>query len=221
MTEKASVKLVWSTPKGEALLGYMARVSNPDAKPDDPASRLIRYLIKHHHWSPFEMVDMCVEINTTRDIGRQLLRHRSFVFQEFSQRYSDVTHLPSAGYREARMQDPNNRQNSIPTEERYMQKWWAEMQRGVETIAHEVYERALARGIAKEVARAVLPEGLTATRMYMKGSVRSWIHFCQLRMGHGTQREAQVIAEQCYELLRKEYPSVVEALTEVQTSMPS
>jgi thymidylate synthase (FAD) len=199
----------------------MARVSNPDAKPDAPASRLIRYLIKHHHWSPFEMVDMCVEITTTRDIGRQLLRHRSFYFQEQSQRYQDVTHFPSAGYREARMQDPVNRQNSIPTEERYMHKWWAEMQRGVETIAHEVYERALARGLAKEVARAVLPEGLTATKMYMKGSVRSWIHFCQLRMGHGTQRETQMLAEQCYELLRKEYPSVVEALTEAQTPLPS
>jgi thymidylate synthase (FAD) len=138
-----------------------------------------------------------------------------------SQRYADVTQLPSAGYREARMQDPNNRQNSIPTEERYMHKWWAEMQRGVETIAHEVYERALARGLAKEVARAVLPEGLTATKMYMKGSVRSWIHFCQLRMSNGTQRETQMIAEQCYELLRREYPSVVEALTEAQTPLPS
>lgn len=221
MTEKPSAKLIWSTPKGEVLLGYMARVSNPDAKPDAPASRLIRYLIKHHHWSPFEMVDMCVEITTTRDIGRQLLRHRSFYFQEFSQRYADVTQLPFANYREARMQDPVNRQNSIPTEERYMHKWWAEMQRGVETIAHEVYERALARGLAKEVARAVLPEGLTATKMYMKGSVRSWIHFCQLRMGHGTQRETQMLAEQCYELLRREYPSVVEALTEAQTPLPS
>lgn len=221
MTEKPTVKLIWSTPKGEALLGYMARVSNPEAKPDDPASRLIRYLIKHQHWSPFEMVDMCVEITTTRDIGRQLLRHRSFYFQEFSQRYADVTHLPPASYREARMQDPVNRQNSLPTDERYTHKWWAEMQRGVETIAHEVYERALARGLAKEVARAVLPEGLTATKMYMKGSVRSWIHFCQLRMSNGTQRETQVIAEQCYELLRREYPSVVAALTEAQSPLPS
>lgn len=215
------VKLVWATPKGEELLGYMARVSNPDAKPNDPASRLIRYLIKHQHWSPFEMVDMCVEISTTRDIGRQLLRHRSFFFQEFSQRYADVTTLPSAEYRPARMQDPNNRQNSIPTDDRYTHKWWEEMQRGVESVTHQVYERALARGLAKEVARAVLPEGLTATRMYMKGSLRSWIHFCQLRMGNGTQRETQEIAERCYALLDKQYPSVAEALRETQSPLPS
>lgn len=216
-----TARLVWATPNGEALLAYMARVSNPEAKPDDPSARLVRYLIKHNHWSPFEMVDLCVEIHTTRDIGRQLLRHRSFFFQEFSQRYSDVTALPLAEYREARMQDPVNRQNSIPTEESYLHKWWSEMQRGVEALTHQVYERALARGIAKEVARGVLPEGITPTKMYMKGSIRSWIHFCRLRMGNGTQRETQIIAEKCYDLLRQEYPSVVEALIESQTPLPT
>lgn len=215
------VRLIWTTPKGEELLGYMARVSNPDAKPEDHTARLIRYLIRHHHWSPFEMVDMCVEINSTRDIGRQLLRHRSFFFQEFSQRYADVSKLPTPDARQVRMQDPTNRQNSIASSSEYMQQWWEEMQRGVLSLTHQVYDRALARGVAKEVARAVLPEGLTPTRMYMKGSLRSWIHFCQLRMGNGTQRETQEIAEQCFEILGKEFPSVVEALREAQSPLPS
>lgn len=208
----AKVKLIWATPDGDNLIAYMARVSNPDAKRGDPAAKLIRYLITHQHWSPFEMADMCVEITTTRDIGRQLVRHRSFFFQEFSQRYADVTKLPPATLRTARLQDPVNRQSSLPADDPYMRKWWEQMQRGVEAVTQQVYERALARGVAKEVARAVLPEGLTPTKMYMKGSVRSWIHFCQLRMGNGTQAETQQVAAECYLLLSSSFPSVVAAL---------
>lgn len=209
--EGKQVKLVWITPNAEKLIGYMAKVSNPSATIDDDASKLISYLIRNQHWSPLEMADMCVEISTQRDIGRQLLRHRSFVFQEFSQRYQDVGKLDVVPYRMARLQDNKNRQNSIECEDQALIDWWLEKQTNIREWNYTIYDEALKRGIAKEVARTILPEGLTPTRMYMKGSIRSWIHFCALRMGHGTQKETISIARQCWSILRKECPSITEA----------
>jgi len=216
--DDAPVKLVWITPDAEKMIGYMARVSNPSASMDDDASRLIAYLIRNKHWSPLEMADMCLEISTQRDIGRQLLRHRSFVFQEFSQRYQDVTKLPRTQYRIARMQDLKNRQNSIECDHQGTIDWWLEQQKAILEAATFAYDDAIALGIAKEVARTILPEGLTPTRMYMKGSIRSWLHFCALRMGHGTQKETINIARRCWSILRKECPSIVAAWEATETA---
>lgn len=205
------VKYVWSTPDAEQLVADMARVSAPENVGKD-ADRLLAYLIKHAHWSPYEMVNMCVEINTTRDIARQLLRHRSFSFQEFSQRYASVDKLPPAPLREARLQDTKNRQNSIETSDSELSNWWEYMQHSVMAQTEMVYKEALACGIAKEVARAVLPEGLTSSRMYMNGTLRSWIHFYQLRSGNGTQKETREIAEWVGELLEEQFPNIWKAL---------
>src|SRR5690625_4322672 len=156
------VRVIWSTPKGEELLVYMARVSNPESQSrGDNPERLIRYLIRHAHWSPFEMVGLCLEIEAPRDITRQIIRHRSFVFQEMSQRYQSVDVMPEAPLREARLQDRRNRQSSLPNESSALDYWWAEIQRRLSELASGAYHEALQRGIAKEVARAVLPEGLT------------------------------------------------------------
>jgi len=192
-----NVDLVWSTPNAEELLAKMARVSNPSNQDNkETAPRLIAYLIKHKHWSPFEMIDACFEIECPRDISRQLLRHTSFRFQEFSQRYAEVT--GDLHYREARLQDDTNRQNSILTYDYTLTEDWDSAQEWVyDTCKHE-YDKAIKRGIAKEVARVLLPEGLTQTKMYMKGNMRSWMHYCQVRMGNGTQKEHQEIAEQIY-----------------------
>jgi thymidylate synthase (FAD) len=209
--EGKSVSLVWITPDAEKMIGYMARVSNPSASINDDTSKLISYLIKNEHWSPLEMANMCLDISTQRDVGRQLLRHRSFVFQEFSQRYQDVGKLEVVPYRIARMQDQKNRQNSVECDDDGLIDWWLEKQTNIREWNYTIYEEALKRGIAKEVARTILPEGLTPTRMYMNGSIRSWIHFCSLRMGHGTQKETISIARQCWSILRKECPSIVEA----------
>ena len=205
------VKYVWSTPNAEQLVADMARVSAPENIGKD-ASKLLAYLIKHQHWSPYEMVNMCVEINTTRDIARQLLRHRSFSFQEFSQRYAEVDKLPPAPLREARLQDTKNRQNSISVEDEALQDWWEQEQDLCVKNTQAIYQLALQKGIAKEVARAVLPEGLTTSRMYMNGTLRSWIHFYQLRSGNGTQKETREIAEEVGKLIQTNFPNIWKAL---------
>ena len=186
----------------EALIAYCARVSNPKNQDNPNYKKLLKYMIENQHWSPFEMVNVVMEIETTRDIGRQILRHRSFSFQEFSQRYATVQDYQ---YSEARLQDTKNRQNSIETDDKHIEGAWAILQAGVIEQADIAYHKALDLGIAKEVARKVLPEGLTPTRMYMNGTLRSWIHYCQLRMGNGTQKEHQEIAKQCWDILKKEF----------------
>lgn len=210
------IKLVWATPDGDNLLSYMARVSNPNAQPGDPADRLINYLIRHNHWSPFEMVNCCVEINTTRDIGRQVLRHRSFSFQEFSQRYAAVSQEDAVRIpvRETRLQDTTNRQHSLPNSDKELDQWWQEAQRAISDFTGAAYEEALGRGIAKEVARAILPEGLTPTRMYMSGSLRSWIHYWNVRCTEATQKEHREIAELSRSLVLAQFPSIAKALVE-------
>lgn len=200
------VSLVWATPSSDELIAYMARVSNPDNQNNtETAPKLIKYLKDNNHWSPFEMVNMCVEINTTRDIARQILRHRSFSFQEFSQRYAEVD-TPEE-WSEARMQDVTNRQNSIETTDEQLKSWWRAMQIRVADDAEYVYRTALSKGIAKEVARKVLPEGLTPTRMYMNGNLRSWLHYVDIRCDKATQKEHREIAEQCKALLVTHFPS--------------
>jgi thymidylate synthase (FAD) len=205
-----SVKLIWSTPSGEELVAYMARVSNSDNQDNrDTAPKLLKYLMKHKHWSPFEMVNICMEINTTRDIARQILRHRSFSFQEFSQRYAEVVDW-SAG--EVRMQDDKNRQNSLPTQDRELQRWWDEQQVATWKLATNAYKAAIGMGVAKEVARKVLPEGLTMSRMYMNGTLRSWLHYIDIRCDESTQKEHREIAEQCKVVLSSLYPSLFEGV---------
>lgn len=176
------------------LIAFCARVSNPANQMNTETSeKLINYLIKHAHWSPLEMVSACMEIETTRDIARQILRHRSFSFQEFSQRYANPLEDLSFAWREARLQDPKNRQNSVEMEptlgNNIIQNEWDYLQRRVAAAAREAYKYAIDNGIAKEQARAVLPEGLTVSRLYMNGTIRSWIHFIQIRSGNGTQKE--------------------------------
>lgn len=172
---------------GEELVAYCARVSNPENQANhSTAPRLLNYLTRNHHWSPFEMAHAVMEIVTTRDVARQILRHRSFSFQEFSQRYAAVQ--DEAVIREARLQDVKNRQNSIESDDAELDDWWEHQQRALADNANYTYQRALEKGIAKEVARSVLPEGLTPSRLYMAGTVRSWIHYIQLRAGNGTQK---------------------------------
>jgi len=192
------------------LIAYTARVSNPANQSNlETAPRLLRYLIKENHWSPFEMVHMTIEIKTTRDIARQILRHRSFSFQEFSQRYAVA---PGFESREARLQDEKNRQNSVETDDRNLNEWWQMEQRKVQARAEMSYKDALAKGVAKEQARALLPEGLTQSTLYMAGSLRSWIHYCDLRRGNGTQKEHAEIADKCWEIIRGHFPDIVKAL---------
>ena len=195
------------------LVAYCARVSNPTNQMNSVTSeKLIKYLIKHKHWSPLEMVDVTMEIETTRDIARQMLRHRSFSFQEFSQRYSDVSSLGDMfEYSEVRMQDVKNRQNSVETEDEDTKVWWETYQRGVVKYCQTIYKEALAKGIAKEVARKVLPEGLTKSRMYMKGSLRSWIHYLEVRgEGSGTQKEHMLVAQEVAKVIAQLFPIVEE-----------
>lgn len=200
-----SVKLIWATPNAEQLISDMARVSNP-ANQGMPPGKLLAYLVRNKHWSPFEMVSACFEIETTRDIARQILRHRSFSFQEFSQRYASVDALPPAPLRDARLQDDKNRQNSIEIDDEALQHGWDVEQQRVRQAALHAYEWALANGIAKEQARAVLPEGLTASRMFMAGNVRSWMHFCAVRTEPGTQKEHREIAEQISAQMAELFP---------------
>jgi thymidylate synthase (FAD) len=195
----------------QELVAYCARVSNPTNQLNtDTSEKLIKYLIKHQHWSPLEMVSACLEIETTRDIARQILRHRSFSFQEFSQRYADPTKDLSFVLRDARMQDPVNRQNSIPLgaipADTIIANEWRDKQVELITLAKETYDWAVSKGIAKEQARAVLPEGNTVSKLYMNGTLRSWIHWIQLRSGNGTQLEHQEIAIVCAEVIAKIFP---------------
>jgi thymidylate synthase (FAD) len=198
----------------ENLVAYCARVSNPSNQHTVRTNdKLLRYLIQHKHWSPFEMVNVCLRVDTTRDIARQMLRHRSFSFQEFSQRYADVSNLSDEFvYREARLQDEKNRQNSIETEDRELQKLWEEYQRDVIVSAKRAYKWALSNGIAKEQARAVLPEGLTISRLYVNGTLRSWIHYIELRSGHGTQKEHIEIARECAKVISDLFPYIREVV---------
>lgn len=194
----------------EQLIAYCARVSNPANQDNPDSERLLKYLVKNKHWSPFEMVHIIMEIQTTRDIGRQILRHRSFSFQEFSQRYAAVAEMSEP--REARMQDTKNRQNSIETDDPDYKDNWKYWQEEVLSVADDAYQWAIKNGIAKEQARVVLPEGLTMSRMYMSGSLRSWIHYCELRMGNGTQKEHREIATQCWNIITEQFPSLKNVL---------
>ena len=207
-----TASLVWATPQGDLLVAKIARVSNPANEGNEAtAPRLVEYLIRHRHWSPFEMVSACVEIATTRDIARQLLRHRSFSFQEFSQRYASVEALPPAPLRWARLQDATNRQASTPTADAALLEGWEQRQRAARDAAADAYRWALDNGIAKEVARSVLPEGLTASRLYMAGTLRSWLHFCDLRRGNGTQQEAREIADAVWAVIGGACPAICKA----------
>jgi thymidylate synthase (FAD) len=191
----------------QELIAYCARVSNPSNQFNSETSeKLIRYLVRHAHWSPLEMVSACVEITTTRDIARQILRHRSFSFQEFSQRYADPTKDLKFVTREARLQDPKNRQNSVSVEDQLLQNEWYRAQQRVIYAAKREYEWAIANGIAKEQARAVLPEGLTESRLYMNGTLRSWVHFIELRSANGTQKEHQEVAVACAKVIATVFP---------------
>ncbi len=191
----------------EDLVAFCARVSNPANQANhDTAGKLLKYLAKNKHWSPFEMVNVVLEITTTRDIARQILRHRSFAFQEFSQRYAAVVDF--AEPREARMQDAKNRQNSTPAEDLELARWWRERQEDHISNTEFLYQDALKKGIAKEVARSVLPEGLTTSRLYMSGSLRSWIHYVLLRTGNGTQLEHRHIALRCQGVLVEQFPAL-------------
>lgn len=201
----------------DEFIAYVARVSNPSNQNNTlTANKLIRYLAKHKHWSPFEMVHIVMEINTTRDIARQILRHRSFTFQEFSQRYADPTGDLGFSIREARLQDTKNRQNSIELgnslKDDNLWGMWNNIQLKLTKDVREAYNWAIENGIAKEQARAVLPEGLTNSRMYMAGSLRSWIHYCQLRMGNGTQKEHREIATDAWYQLTEKFPSLKDSL---------
>jgi len=189
------------------LVAYCARVSNPDNQNNKETSeKLVKYLMKHKHWSPLEMVSACLEIETTRDIARQILRHRSFSFQEFSQRYADPTESLSFEKREARLQDPKNRQNSLENDNVKLELQWREKQEGVIREAYQAYTWAIENGIAKEQARAVLPEGNTVSRMYVNGTLRSWIHYIELRGANGTQKEHIEIANAVADVIAKIFP---------------
>lgn len=205
------VSLVWVTPEAESKIAYMARVSNP-ANQNSPASatKLLKYLINNKHWSPFEMVNVCMEIKTTRDIARQILRHRSFSFQEFSQRYAVAQGFEMS---EPRLQDEKNRQNSLETDDRQLAYWWEGAQRRVLQEAQFMYESALAKGIAKEQARKLLPEGMTQSNMYMNGTLRSWLHYIEIRCDKATQKEHRAVAEQCRDIIYEQFPSLKDMVT--------
>jgi thymidylate synthase (FAD) len=197
----------------QELIAYCARVSNPSNQLNtDTSEKLIKYLIKHQHWSPLEMVSACLEITTTRDIARQILRHRSFSFQEFSQRYADPTKDLNFVLRDARRQDLKNRQNSVELDilnndaDRFLAAGWENIQNDVIKKCREAYEWAIVNGIAKEQARAVLPEGLIESRLYMNGTLRSWIHFIELRSANGTQKEHQEVAIACAQVIAEIFP---------------
>ena len=202
---------VFTDWNAKELIAYAARVSNPDNQTNkETVDRLLKYLIKHQHWSPFEMVSACIEIETTRDIARQILRHRSFSFQEFSQRYANPVEELEFITREARVQDEKNRQNSIEVDDRTFQIDWEREQKRVIWMCEKVYKAAIKKGIAKEVARAVLPEGLIKSRLYVNGTIRSWIHFIELRSANGTQKECMEVARACGEAISKIFPMIKE-----------
>lgn len=197
------------------LIAFCARVSNPSNQLNmETSQKLIKYLIKHKHWSPLEMVSACLEITTTRDIARQILRHRSFSFQEFSQRYADPTKDLNFVLREARLQDLKNRQNSVPADNLQLQAFWQQRQQRVIQECKAAYEWAISAGIAKEQARAVLPEGLIESRLYMNGTLRSWVHFIELRSANGTQLEHQLVAKECAKVISEIFPLIEELTSE-------
>lgn len=200
-------KLVWITPNAGQLISDIARVSSPQNQ-GLPGEGLLAYCVRNQHWSPFEMASACIEINTTRTIARQILRHRSFSFQEFSQRYADVhKEVANVIYSDVRLQHPTNRQSSIETDDDYLNNWWDWKQNEVERVTSAVYAEARAKGVAKEVARNVLPEGMTPSRMYMSGTIRSWMHYIALRDGNGTQKEHVEVAREISSILEDELPS--------------
>ena len=193
------------------LVAYCARVSNPSNQQNtDTSDKLIKYLVKHKHWSPFEMANATLEIETTRDIARQILRHRSFTFQEFSQRYADPVKELTFETREARLQDQKNRQNSVETDDTQLQEMWDKMQWELIEKTKGVYNWAISQGIAKEVARAVLPEGLTMSRMYVNGTIRSWLHYIDIRSDIATQKEHREIAMACAQAIAEIFPMINE-----------
>ena len=199
------------------LVAWAARVSNPSNQNNtQTASKLIQYLIKNEHWSPLEMVHVAMEIKTTRDIARQILRHRSFSFQEFSQRYADPVKELAFVQREARLQDSKNRQNSIETEDTMLTEKWNMLQYALIDDARKTYKWAIEHGIAKEQARAVLPEGMTQSVMIMAGSLRSWIHYCQLRMDEATQKEHREVATMCWDIIGTYFPDIIEAFNDIK-----
>ncbi len=201
----------------QELIAYCARVSNPTNQSNTKTSeKLLSYLATHKHWSPFEMVSACLEIETTRDIARQILRHRSFSFQEFSQRYADPTEDLNFSFKEARMQDQKNRQNSIETENVDLMLEWLKQQSEVQLASRNAYKWAIDNGIAKEQARAVLPEGLMESRIYMNGTIRSWLHYIELRTGIETQKEHREVAVECGKVLTKIFP-IMENFIEIQS----
>ena len=207
------VKVVWATPNAEEAVAYCARVSNPENQnAQETAPKLLKYLIKHKHWSPFEMANVCMEIETTRDIARQILRHRSFSFQEFSQRYAAVQGFELS---EVRLQDIKNRQNSIEVGDSDLHSWWFKAQQRIRDDAELVYNMALAKGVAKEQARKLLPEGLTMSKMYMNGTLRSWLHYVDIRCDKATQKEHREVAEKCRDELTKLFPNVMGALNDI------
>ena len=209
--EQHTARLVSITPDAEQQIVYMARVSNPNNQANqDTAPRLIKYLIKHKHWSPFEMATMQVEINTTRAIAAQILRHRSFSFQEFSQRYSDVSALPPLGLPHLRTQDPKNKQASHDALDPKIKDWFEPMIYKLYVEASDLYQAMLDHGIAKECARSILPLG-TPTRMYMSGTIRSWLHYVKIRAGEETQLEHRLIAKQVKDIIEEELPNCYEA----------
>jgi len=202
--------LVDGVKSADEFIAFAARVSNPTNQMNsETAEKLLRYCIRNKHWSIFEMVNIVMEINTTRDIARQILRHRSFAFQEFSQRYADPTQDLGFVTREARLQDTKNRQNSVMTHDSALLTEWDNRQNFLISIVKDQYQWAIENGIAKEQARAVLPEGLTISRMYMNGTLRSWIHYCELRMANGTQKEHREVAESAWEELAKYFKFLV------------
>ena len=208
-----SAKLVWITPDAEALIGKIARVSNPNNEDNPKVEKLIKYLIKHKHWSPFEMASMCVEIHTTRAISAQILRHRSFSFQEFSQRYAIPTDTFATVMPELRRQDETNRQNSINDLESEKQEYYQQRIDDHFRESVNLYESLLHSGVAKECARSVLPLN-TVTRLYMSGTIRSWLHYIDLRAANGTQKEHMMIAASVGEILDKELPTIARAMWE-------
>ena len=214
-----NVQLIWATPNADNIIGYCARVSNPANQDNPDVAGLLRYCAKNSHWSVFEMANACIEIETTRDIGRQILRHRSFSFQEFSGRYQSYGALPESELREARLQDAKNRQNSLElgNEHEWLLEEWNRAQEQVLELAKKNYDWALKAGIAKEQARALLPEGLTPSRLYVNGTLRSWITYCQVRTDPSTQKEHRQIAMQVVQVLRQVAPIAMNAFFQEQT----
>jgi thymidylate synthase (FAD) len=205
-----SVSLIWATPEGDKLVGFLARVSNPKATLDDPSRKLIKYLIDHKHWSPFEMVNACVEINTTRDISHQIIRHRSLSVQEFSGRYAEYDAL--LGGRELRLKGANNRQGSVPCDDPDFHATFEGWGREISDTAGSNYRRMLNLGVANEVARSFLPEGLVPTKMYVNGTLRSWIHYWSVRCTPETQKEHRVVAEETRDVILYHFPEIAKAI---------